>query len=70
MTTNTVSIDVWFVRIEQYLAKVQLFKNLKSEGSQKSKYWEKLPLKLSILTSQQCLEPIKKDFSLILTVGN
>ncbi len=26
------SIDVWFVRIGQYLAEIQLFENLESEG--------------------------------------
>ncbi len=34
------SIDVWFIRIGQYLAEVQLFENLESEGAKKSKYWE------------------------------
>ncbi len=34
------SIDVWFVRIGQYLAEMQLFENLGSEGAKKSKYWE------------------------------
>ncbi len=37
---NKFSIDVWFVRIGQYLAKIQLFENLESEGEKKSKYWE------------------------------
>ncbi len=31
---------VWFVRIRQYLAEIQLFENLESEGAKKSKYWE------------------------------
>ncbi len=26
------SIDVWFVRIGQYVAEIQLFENLESEG--------------------------------------
>ncbi len=30
---NKLSIDVWFVRIGQYLAEIQLFENLKSEGA-------------------------------------
>ncbi len=34
------SIDVWFVMIGQYLAEIQLFENLESEGAKKSKYWE------------------------------
>ncbi len=37
---HKLSIDVWFVRIGQYLAEIQLFENLESEGAKKSKYWE------------------------------
>ncbi len=29
-----------FFRIGQYLAEIQLFENLESEGAKKSKYWE------------------------------
>ncbi len=32
---NKLSIDVWFVRIGQYLADIQLFENLESEGAKK-----------------------------------
>ncbi len=32
------SIDIWFVMTGQYLAEVQLFENLESEGAKK--YWE------------------------------
>ncbi len=35
---NNLSTDVWFVRIGQYLAEIQLFENLESEGAKKSKY--------------------------------
>ncbi len=28
---NNISINVWFVRIRQYLAEIQLFENLESE---------------------------------------
>ncbi len=35
---NQLSIDVWFVMIGQYLAEIQLFENLESEGAKKSKY--------------------------------
>ncbi len=39
--TNKLSIDVWFVGIGLlYLAAIQLFENLESEGAKKSKYWE------------------------------
>ncbi len=32
---NQLSIDVWFVRIVQYLAEINLFENLESEGAKK-----------------------------------
>ncbi len=35
---HTLSIDVWFDRIGKYLAEIQLFENLESEGANKSKY--------------------------------
>ena len=35
---NKLSIDVWFVKIEQYLADTT--ENLESEGATKSKHWE------------------------------
>ncbi len=35
-----ISIDVCFVMIGQYLAEIQLYDNLESEGAKKSKYWE------------------------------
>ncbi len=34
---NKFPIDVWFVRIGQYLAEIQLFENLESEGKKKKK---------------------------------
>ncbi len=37
---NKLSIDVWFVMVGQYLAEMQLFEYLESEGAKKSKYWE------------------------------
>ncbi len=37
---NKLSIDVWFAMIGQYLAEIQLFENLESEGAKKSTYWE------------------------------
>ncbi len=39
------SIDVWFVSIGQYLAEIQLFKNLESESAKKSKHIEKIAFK-------------------------
>ncbi len=35
---NNIHIDVWFVRIGQYLAEIQLYENLEYEGAKKSKY--------------------------------
>ncbi len=35
---DKLSIDVWFVRIGQYVAEIQLFENLESECAKKSKY--------------------------------
>ncbi len=32
---NKLSIDVWFVRIGKYLAEMQLFEHLESEGAKK-----------------------------------
>ncbi len=37
---NKLSIDECFVMIGQYLAELQLFENLESEGAKKSKYWK------------------------------
>ncbi len=42
---NKLSIDVWFVRIRQYLAKIQLFENLESEGG-KNTHIEKITFKV------------------------
>ncbi len=36
---NKLSIDVWFDRIGQYLAEIQLYENLESEGA-KHLFWE------------------------------
>ncbi len=35
LTAEYISIDVWFVMIEQYLAKIQLFENLATDGAKK-----------------------------------
>ncbi len=51
---NELSIDVWFVRIGQYLAEIQLFESLESEVAKKQKNKTKLrqsTLKLSKLSS-------------------
>ncbi len=42
---NGLSIDVWFVRIGQYLAEIQLFENLESEGA-KNQNIEKIAFKV------------------------
>ncbi len=36
----------WFVKMGQYLAEIQLFENLESEGAKKIKISRKLSLKL------------------------
>ncbi len=41
------SIGVWFVWIGQYLAEIQLFEYLESEGAKKIEILRKSPLKLS-----------------------
>ncbi len=38
--------DVWFVRIRQYLAEIQLFGNLESEGAKKNQNIEKIAFKV------------------------
>ncbi len=43
---NKLSIDVCFVRIEQYLAEIQLFENLESEGAKKNLNIEKITFKV------------------------
>ncbi len=40
------NIDVWFVMIEQYLAEIQLFENLESEGAKKNLNIEKIAFKV------------------------
>ncbi len=35
VTLDLLSIYVWFVMIRQYLAEIQLFENLESEGAKK-----------------------------------
>ncbi len=42
---NNLSIDVWFVRIGQYLAEIQLFEYLESEGAKKNQSIEKIAFK-------------------------
>ncbi len=37
---------VWFVQIGQYLAEIQQFENMESEGAKKSKYWHKIAFKV------------------------
>ncbi len=38
---------MWFVMIGQYLAEIQLFENLESEGAKEINILRKSPLKLS-----------------------
>ncbi len=41
---NKLSFDVWFVRIGQYSAEIQLFENLEPEGAKKCEKFGKLRL--------------------------
>ncbi len=41
---NKLSLDVWFVRIGLYLAEIQLFENMESEGAKKNLHIEKIHL--------------------------
>ncbi len=59
------SIDVWFVMIEQYLAEKELFENLESEGAKKIEILRKSPLKF--LTTHITNNKFIFD---IFTVGN
>ncbi len=43
---NNISIDVWFVRMGQYLAEIQLFENQESEGAKKKKNTENIAFKV------------------------
>ncbi len=45
-TINKLSIEVWFVRIRQYLAEIQLFEYLQSEGAKNKIKIEKLAFKV------------------------
>ncbi len=56
---NNTSIDIWFVMIGEYLAEMQLFENMESEGAKKIEILIQLPLKLSKLSSYQCILLIK-----------
>ncbi len=62
-------IDVWFVRIGQYLAEIQLFENLKSEGA-KNLNIEKIAFKVVQMKFLAMHITNKKLSFDILTVGN
>ncbi len=42
---KTIFIDVWFVRIRQYLAEIQVCESLESEGEKKNQNTEKIAFK-------------------------
>ncbi len=67
---NKLSIDVWFDMIGQYLAKIQLFENLESEGAKKKKNIEKIAFKvvqMKFLAMHITNQKLSFD---IFTVGN
>ncbi len=67
---NNLSIDVWFVMIWQYLAEIQLFVNLESEGAKKNQNIEKITFKvLQIKFLAMHITNQKFSFD-IFTVGN
>ncbi len=43
---NKISVDIWFVRIRQYLVEIQLFENLESESAKKNRNIEKFAFKV------------------------
>ncbi len=64
------SIDVWFVRIGQYLAEIQLFEKLESEGAKKNRNIEKIAFKVvQIKFLAMHITNQKLSFD-IFTVGN
>ncbi len=58
-----------FVRIGQYSAEIQLFENLESEVTKKSKYWE-IAFKVVQIKSLAMHITLKKLRFDIFTVGN
>ncbi len=44
-----ISIDVWFVRIGQYLAEIQLFENLESEGAKNKSKFKVVQIKFLVM---------------------
>ncbi len=60
---NKLSIDLWFVRIVQYLAEIKLFEHLESEGAKQFKILRKSPLKLSKWSSMKFLYIYGKKFT-------
>ncbi len=66
---NMLSIDVWFVRIGQYLAEMQLFEYLESEGAKKLNT-EKITFKVVQMKSLAIHITNQKLSFIIFTVGN
>ncbi len=66
---NKLSIDAWFVRIEQYLAEIQLFENLESEV-QKNLNIEKITFKVAQMKFLAVHITNQKLSFNIFTVGN
>ncbi len=63
------SIDVWFVMIGQYLAEIQLFENLESEGA-KNLNIEKITFKVVQMKSLEMHITNQKVSFVIFKVGN
>ncbi len=67
---NKLSIDVWFISIGQYLAEIQLFENLESEGANKNLNIEKITFKV-VQMKFLAMDITNQNLSFdIVTVGN
>ncbi len=68
-TINKLSIDVWFVRIWQYLSEIQLFENLEYEGAENLNI-DKIAFKVVQMKSLAMHITDQKLSFYIFTVGN
>ncbi len=67
---NRVSVDVWFIRIWQYLANIQQYENLESEGVKKNQNIDTIAYKVfQIKFLEMHITNQKSSFD-IFTVGN
>ncbi len=67
---NNISIDVWFVRIEQYLAEIQLFENLRVQKNQNIENIAFKVVQIKFLAMHITNQKISFIYRNIFTVGN